>query len=78
MQKVTYGFQADEIIVTKNNKSKVYKALYIEQRGFVAEVFRFAMQRDLEVKVKSHYINPNDDDFRGRLQQQENVAREYD
>ncbi|XP_001346925.1 hypothetical protein (macronuclear) [Paramecium tetraurelia strain d4-2] len=72
-QKVTYGFQLDEIIVTNNNKCIIYRARYQEQRNYIAEVFRFAIAKDLEIKVMSHFINPNDSDFRTKMIEQENV-----
>ncbi|KAM3144553.1 hypothetical protein pb186bvf_003422 [Paramecium bursaria] len=70
LEKVTYGFGFDEIIITKNNKAIVYKARYQEQRMFIAEIFRFAMSKDMELKLKNHFINPNDGNFKEQLNQQ--------
>ncbi|CAD8149021.1 unnamed protein product [Paramecium pentaurelia] len=72
LEKVTYGFQLDEIIVTNNNKCIIYRARYQEQRNYIAEVFRFAIAKDLEIKLMSHFINPNDPDFRAKIIDQEN------
>ncbi|CAD8043474.1 unnamed protein product [Paramecium primaurelia] len=75
LEKVTYGFQLDEIIVTNNNKCIIYRARYQEQRNYIAEVFRFAIAKDLEIKVMSHFINPNDSDFRAKMIEQENSLK---
>ncbi|CAD8052454.1 unnamed protein product [Paramecium sonneborni] len=75
LEKVTYGFQLDEIIVTNNNKCIIYRARYQEQRNYIAEVFRFAIAKDLEIKLMSHFINPNDSDFRAKMIEQENSLK---
>lgn len=31
---------------------------------FIAEIFRFAMSKDMELKLKNHFINPNDGNFK--------------
>jgi len=45
----------------------VYRAKYTFQRSFIAETFRFSISRDMNIKVKSHYINPNEKDFSNHI-----------
>ena len=40
---------------------------------FIAEIFRFAMSKDMELKLKNHFINPNDGNFKEQLNEQIDV-----
>lgn len=55
-------------MVTLDNELLLYRAKYAFQRTFIAEIFRYAIAHDLSIKVRTHYINPNDTNYAEQYQ----------